>query len=132
MKWALDRTHDPGLLSWVESPNDPAVNFPIQNLPFCVFGRADDAGPRIGTAIGTQILDLRGCQSTGVVDEPALLAESLDKVMALPRERKVALRLRLSDVLSDRAHRTAAEPLLTAAADAIFSLPVNIGDYTDF
>ena len=30
----LDETHDCALTSWVESANDPATDFPIQNLPF--------------------------------------------------------------------------------------------------
>jgi len=27
----IDATHDPALVSWVESANDPATDFPIQN-----------------------------------------------------------------------------------------------------
>lgn len=34
MNTALNRTLDPALLSWVESANDPATDFPIRNLPF--------------------------------------------------------------------------------------------------
>ena len=38
------RSHDrPELRSWVESANDPATDFPIQNLPFGVFVRAGAA-----------------------------------------------------------------------------------------
>ena len=33
----IDGTHAAGLQSWVESANDPATDFPIQNLPFGVF-----------------------------------------------------------------------------------------------
>ena len=36
----IDETHDPTLRSWVESANDPATDFPIQNLPFGRFRRA--------------------------------------------------------------------------------------------
>jgi hypothetical protein len=35
----LDETHDPARKSWVESANCPNVEFPIQNLPYCVFRR---------------------------------------------------------------------------------------------
>jgi fumarylacetoacetase len=35
----LDATHDPALRSWVESANDPAADFPIQNLPLGRFRR---------------------------------------------------------------------------------------------
>ena len=56
---SLDDTHDPALDSWVESANDPATDFPIQNLPFGRFRRDDDSDWRIGVAIGDQVLDLR-------------------------------------------------------------------------
>ena len=39
---AVDDTHDAALQSWLESANDPATDFPIQNLPFGRFRRADD------------------------------------------------------------------------------------------
>ena len=55
----LDSTHDPLLRSWVASANVPDAEFPIQNPPFGRFRRAgtEDA-PRLGVAIGDQILDL--------------------------------------------------------------------------
>ena len=34
MNLLVDETHDPALTSWVETANDPATDFPIQNLPF--------------------------------------------------------------------------------------------------
>ena len=34
---ALNETHDVALTSWVDSANDPASDFPIQNLPYGVF-----------------------------------------------------------------------------------------------
>ena len=38
---AIDATHGAGLKSGLESANDPATDFPIQNLPFGRFRRAD-------------------------------------------------------------------------------------------
>ena len=35
----VNETHDQNLKSWVESANAPDTDFPIQNLPFCVFER---------------------------------------------------------------------------------------------
>jgi fumarylacetoacetase len=67
----INETHDPNLKSWVESANDPATDFPIQNLPLCVFyTEAKDefpneepfwywTDPRVGVPIGNYILDLR-------------------------------------------------------------------------
>ena len=56
-----DPTHDSQRRSFLESANDAAAHFPIQNLPFGVFRRHGGAGnnpPRIGVAIGDRILDL--------------------------------------------------------------------------
>ena len=51
----MDATHNPKLKSWVESANDPASDFPIQNLPFGVFRRkGTKEAPRGGVAIGDQ------------------------------------------------------------------------------
>ena len=52
---AIDETHDPALTSWVDAANDPATDFPIQNLPFGRFRRAGEAQFRIGVAIGDQV-----------------------------------------------------------------------------
>lgn len=58
-----NETHDPALTSWVESANDPASDFPIQNLPLCAFDPHpdDDEGPgaeHLGVRIGDSVLDL--------------------------------------------------------------------------
>ena len=42
MTTTLDDTHDVKLVSWIESANDPATDFPIQNLPFGRFRRNDN------------------------------------------------------------------------------------------
>jgi fumarylacetoacetase len=52
----IDETHDPSLESWVESANEPASEFPIQNLPLCRFRidtsmRRGRQGVRIGDSI---------------------------------------------------------------------------------
>jgi fumarylacetoacetase len=78
----LDETHDPALESWVESANAPGADFPIQNLPFCLY-RHGDAAPRIGVGIGNQIFD-------------AAKYSTLTELMAMGREVVSQLRLRLS------------------------------------
>jgi fumarylacetoacetase len=115
-----DRTHDPKLESWVESANDPASDFPIQNLPYAAYRRKGELRARAGVAIGDQMLDLAG--AAGV--------DSLDSVMAMKRSERVELRGRISNLLSRRSR--AAEELLTPIADVEFDLPCAIGDYTDF
>ena len=51
MSLPIDATHDATLRSWVESANDGATDFPVQNLPLGVFDREDAASPpRVGCA----------------------------------------------------------------------------------
>ena len=78
MSAQLDATHDPGLRSWVDAANDPATDFPIQNLPFGRFRRADDMDWRIGVAIGDQVLDLK---RAGVIQ-----SYDMNMLMRLARE----------------------------------------------
>jgi fumarylacetoacetase len=125
MSGMVDATHDAGLQSWLESANDPATDFPIQNLPFGRFRRADDMDWRIGVAIGDQVLDLRR----------ARLIEGCDMnlIMRLAREPRLALRGAISNGLragspQERPFREALVP----QARVEMSLPCVIGNYTDF
>ena len=55
----IDETHDPALKSFIASANALGCDFPIQNLPYGAFRRRSaTGGPRIGVAIGNQILDV--------------------------------------------------------------------------
>jgi len=133
MSDALNHTHDPALGSWVEAANLPAADFPIQNLPLGVFRRADTGEPpRLGAAIGDQILDLAACASAGLIAGPAApcCAEpALNRLMALGQPAWSELRGQISALL-----RAGAEPrpdLLVAQAAAELLLPAHVGDYTD-
>ncbi|HMS02188.1 MAG TPA: hypothetical protein PKE51_04410, partial [Gemmatimonadaceae bacterium] len=98
----LAPTLDPARRSWVTSANASDADFPIQNLPFCVFVR-DDAEPRIGVAIGDQLVDLAALRAQGLLDglvaADACGAETLNALMALGRAPARALRVRLSTLL---------------------------------
>jgi fumarylacetoacetase len=77
----LDSTHEPALRSWVEAANDPASDFPIQNLPFGVFRRVGSSEPpRIGVAIGDHVLDVLGC-----IEEDLLTGIGPETARALSR-----------------------------------------------
>jgi fumarylacetoacetase len=136
----LDETHDPARRSWIESANDPATDFPIQNLPFGVFRRRDGGeSARVGVAIGDQIVDVAACARAGFLStEAALAAErcgqpQLNDLMSLGRSATTALRRALSAFL-DAGARNGDDPsrVLVAMREAELLLPVNIGDYTDF
>jgi fumarylacetoacetase len=135
-----DATHDPALASWVESANDPATDFPIQNLPFGSFKRRDTDEPeRIGVAIGDRILDLRLAMEHGRWTEEVrsllapLAANDLNTFMALGPQARRALRLALSAALArSSALQDPLEECLVTQANAEMAVPCRIGDYTDF
>jgi len=139
----VNETHDPRRTSWVDSAQGHA-DFPIQNLPYGVFSRVKSGGPpRVGVAIGDQILDLAGCTDvagfTGLAAQAAGAgaAPSLNPLMALGPDHWSALRRQISALLASdspayRANRGLAERILVPMAEAELLLPAEIGDYTDF
>ena len=131
MSGTIDHTHDPARTSWVAGA-DGHADFPVQNLPFGIFAPAGGV-PRPGVAIGNHILCLKCAAEAGLVPSSDVLAGlTLNALFALPASRRLALRRRLSDLLSDPVHRAVATPLLFAAEDCTMHLPAAIGDYTDF
>ena len=122
---ALDATHDPALVSWVESANQPGCDFPIQNLPFGIFKRRGaKEKPRGGVAIGDQILDLA---ALGVKTGP-----TLNGLAAMGRPAWQKLRRQLSKGLSVRSRNPRFVKYLVPMKKAELLLPLEIGDYTDF
>lgn len=134
----LNETHDPALTSWVRSANTGTTDFPIQNLPFCVFrqrGSAQDF--RGGVAIGDQIVDLAALsKALDGADDAARTAaalgarDRLNALMAAGAQAWSALRLALSRLL--RSNAPPRPELLVPQAEAEYAVPAQIGDYTDF
>ena len=130
---AIDGTHDPALQSWVESANDPATDFPIQNLPFGRFrprgaglGESLDEGAwHIGVAIGDAVLDLR---AAGLI-----ASYNMNRLMQWLPEARRSLRLAISEGLrTGSAQQKAFKAALHQQAKVELGLPCRIGDYTDF
>ena len=138
----VNETHDPGIRSWVGSANEKTTDFPIQNLPFGVFSR--EAGePRVGVAIGDQILDVAACLEANLLESDAAFAAAeacrsttLNALMAADRLSVSGLRLELSRLLRDEESggpgSRAAASLLVPMSEARMHVPADIGDYTDF
>ena len=138
----IDHTHDASATSWVDSANVDGTDFPIQNLPFGRFRRADTREPlRVGVAIGDKVLDLA---ALGQLDpQVAVLLGSLahgdlNGFMAQGRAARIALRHALFAGLSAQPSGTAslwhakAAALLLPRDEVEMALPCHIGDYTDF
>ena len=125
--------------SWVESANDPATDFPLENLPYGIFCHAHQT--RMGVAIGDSILDLRACANesflaslpAAVVD--ACTASVLNPLMSLGPASWTALRARMTQLLGEDApehDKRCVESMLVPLREAQMQLPAQIGDYTDF
>jgi fumarylacetoacetase len=137
----LEATFDRDLRSWVESANDIACDFPIQNLPFGVVRAPGGSRPELGVAIGDLVLRLGPCVRAGLLQgmpsdvlEVLSTASALNPLMALGRGASAALRLRLVELLR---HGNAIAPgraneLLVPRKDVEVLLPAQIGDYSDF
>ncbi len=138
------------LKSWI--PVDKDSDFPIQNLPFGIFtppkaviatkDKSKDILPRVGVAIGDQVLDLLELKKTGVFnalnfDTNVFAKSSLNDFIALEKKTTSAVRARISKLLEERNpelrddEKTKAK-VLHKMKDVEMHLPVEVGDYTDF
>jgi len=135
-----DSTHDPGLVSWVESANVAGCDFPIQNLPYARFRRRRSEEPwRVGVAIGDQVLDL------AMAARQAPWGDGLDvwleqlaagDLAGFMKEGPWAwrmMRAALSAALTaDSVQGPFLELCLVEQRFCEYELPCTIGDYTDF
>jgi fumarylacetoacetase len=139
----VNETHDRNLKSWIESANAPDTDFPIQNLPFCVFTRACTyENIRIGVAVGDFVLDIYSCYECCLFDDESFnIAVNADNycldhsVMKKNKNLQSAFRRRLVEILSETADEETQKNVrrnLIPMDEAQFYLPAHIGDYTDF
>jgi fumarylacetoacetase len=133
--YQVNETHDINLTSWVESANDPACEFPIQNLPFCIFMHPEN-GPTVGVGIGDKILNLGYCGEQALLPAHSNVAAcdtKLNSLMELNAEQRGELRACLSELLSDSGSALVGkEDAFVEMDSATFEVPAQIGDYTDF
>jgi fumarylacetoacetase len=128
------------LVSWVDSAHEEGTDFPLENLPLCVFRRkGSEQAWRIGVGIGSQILDLRQVADAGLLSSlTASLVEncrstSLNRLFALGQGAVRDLRVKLQTLLSDGSvKRQRTEPCLVPQAEAEYAMAMEVGDYTDF
>ncbi|MBP0637148.1 MULTISPECIES: fumarylacetoacetase [unclassified Cupriavidus] len=125
--------------SWIDSANDGQTHFPLQNLPYGVFS-VKGQSPRVGVAIGDQILDLAALDDAGLLPAAAkgtFAAATLNRFIALGKSTWGETRKRLTALLSgeDAALRDNAalrDKALVPMSAAALHLPVDIPGYTDF
>lgn len=120
------------LQSWLPIPKQS--DFSIYNLPFGIFS-TNRFGPRVGVAIGDQVLDLVGLAQKGLIEAPVpiLTKPYLNDFIRLGKHHTSAIRQSLQRLLSDVDSPLKDFPeLLLPQKQVQMHLPIEVGDYTDF
>lgn len=127
--------------SWVTIPEDS--DFSLHNLPYGIFSTSH-LSPRIGVAIGDQVLDLKTLAQAGVFDDLDINIDSLQQgtlneyaSQGNAVHRKVRQKIQellksdtdLGTILRD--HDQLRDRSLVPLNEVKMHLPMVIGDYTD-
>lgn len=130
---------DPKLKSFVTVAKDS--HFPIQNLPYGVFTTPANYSPRVGVAIGDQVLDLSVAEQAGLLDvvpgERLFNRPTLNAFIERGPEVWRRARVAITELLKAENARLRDDAPLRARAFASQSaakmlLPLSIPGYTDF
>ena len=131
--------NNPNLKSWVSVPENS--DFPIQNLPFGIIGN-NILSKRVSVRIGDYALDLKVLAELGYLKETGFDSSDFDAPFLNPmmKKGKMAvrkLRNRISELLLDSStslqnNPSQIEQVLHLISAVEVSMPVEIGDYTDF
>ncbi|MGN6522149.1 MAG: fumarylacetoacetase [Actinomycetes bacterium] len=116
--------------SWVDIPDGSA--FPATHLPYGVFRLGDD-DPRVGVAIGEQVLDVAAVAAIEGLDGAHVFAEpTLDAFLALGRPAWRAVRSWLLELVTHPANEGLVSPHLIPQSQVTMLLPFTVADYVDF
>lgn len=117
-------------MTWIDIPeNSP---FGPENLPLGIF-RIDDEDPRMGAAIGDQVIDLAPVASAQMLDGSQSFAEpSLNAFLALGRPAWHATREWLLELVRNENERDTVEPHLIPQSAVTMLMPFEVADYVDF
>ena len=131
--------NNPILKSWVSVPENS--DFPIQNLPFGIIGN-HILSKRVSVRIGDYALDLKVLAELGYLKETGFDSSDFDAPFLNPMMKKGklavrGLRNRISELLLDSStslqnNPSQIEQVLHLISAVEVSMPVEIGDYTDF
>ena len=131
--------NNPNLKSWVSVPENS--DFPIQNLPFGIISSAI-LSKRVSVRIGDYALDLKVLAELGYLKETGFDSSDFDAPFLNPMMKKGKLavrklRNRISELLLDSStslqnNPSQIEQVLHLISAVEVSMPVEVGDYTDF
>lgn len=123
------------ITSWLPIPAHS--DFSIHNLPWGIFS-TPTLSPRVGVAIGEQVMDMNAVAELGLLsefklDKEVFLSEFLNELISLGKPITTGIRLKLQQLLSDEDSPLKNQPsVFHSQVDVQLHLPVKIGDYTDF
>lgn len=121
--------------AWFEV--NPQSDFSIYNIPFGIFSH-HGSSPRIGSAIGDQVIDLRAVAGLGVFDALEINkkvwdSDFLNPFIALGKSKTQNVREILQQELTnENSVLKNNDQVFIAMSEIEMHLPVQIGDYTDF
>ena len=139
----LNVTHEATIRSWLDTANGSGCDFPIQNLPFAVFRKSGSLEPfRGGVAIGNQVIDMAAVAAVAALQlfdsqtaagVRAASQSSLNALMQLGPEVWTLLRHALFEAMRQGSKlESLFKTCLVPQSEVEYSLPAQIGDYTDF
>ncbi|MEO9531171.1 MAG: fumarylacetoacetase [Crocinitomicaceae bacterium] len=125
--------------SWINVSENS--DFPIQNIPFGTF-KSNSKSPRVGSAIGDYVLDLKELFELGYLSNLGFELEDFDyqylnNMMRKGKTGARKLRERIYDLLLDsnaelQAKTEHHEKVLIKQSEVTMLLPIHSRDYTDF
>lgn len=137
-----NHTHNPELRSWIDSANDAASDFPIQNLPLCAFMKSHDGHTHrhLGVAIGDHVLDVSMLLEAGAFGDDDLaraVSVGMWNGLASQPDLWMPFRERVQDFLKHDAAggqsaRRLRQKALATIAETRFLSCIAIFNYTDF
>jgi fumarylacetoacetase len=131
--------NDPKLKSFIQVPRDS--HFPIQNLPYGVFTTPANNLPRVGVAIGDQVLDLSVLEQAELLEvtpgERLFNRPTLNPFIERGPDAWRRARIMISELLHEKNARLRDDARLRARAfapqaAARMLMPLSIPGYTDF
>jgi fumarylacetoacetase len=134
----MSRANDPQIKSWIPTPEN--TDFPIQNIPFGVM-EVDENMFAAVSRVGKYVIDLTYLQDNGYfvgLNLPAGIFHKpfLNDFIALGKTQTQAVRERISDLLCEGSSYTDLKEktayFMLPVEEVKMSMPVRIGDYTDF
>lgn len=132
------KANDPTLKSWVDI--SPDSDFPIQNLPLGIF-ETQHLSKRVGIALGDQIIDLYTLSELGYLQRlnmgDVFNQTYLNPLMKYGKQGTRELRNRISELFAEgndelKKNQHHVDQIMVPMNQATMSLPVQVGDYTDF